>query len=171
MSRIVAAGRALCWPTSWLQIDRFLSIQTIEEVGRAIFGREESPVGVLGNRHGHRETLLIIDQIDAVSEASGRSGRIREQLFRIITDSHYFPHMRVVVACRTYDLEHDSRLKQLAQSPYTHSMTLKPLEWDAVVQPVLNRLELGAREFSEGERRMLAVPINLKMFAKSEQIG
>lgn len=165
ISRIVAASRALRWPTLALRIDRFLSAKTIEEVGRALFDREESPVGVLGNRHGHRETLLLIDQVDAVSEASGRSGRIREQLFQMIKDSHHFPFMRVVVACRTYDLEHDSHLKQLAESPYTHSVTLKPLDWDIAVQPVLNRLGLGAQQFSEREQRMLAVPINLKMFA------
>jgi hypothetical protein len=171
MSRIVAAGRALRWPTLALRIDRFLSAKTIEEVGKALFGREESPVGVLGNRHGHRETLLIIDQVDAVSEASGRSRRIREQLFQMIGDSHFFPHMRVVVACRTYDLEHDSHLKQLAESPYTHSVTLKPLDWDVAVQPVLNRLDFGGRNFSERERRMLAVPINLQMFANLSQSG
>ena len=154
MSRIVAAGRALCWPTLALRIDRFLSAQTIEDVGKALLGREESPVGVLGNRHGHHETLLIIDQVDAVSEASGRSGRIREQLFQMINDRHFFPHMRVIVACRSYDLEHDSRLKQLAGSPYTQSITLKPLDWDVAVQPVLNRLALGGRQFSERERRI-----------------
>jgi hypothetical protein len=171
MSRIVAAGRALGWPTLALRIDRFLSAQTIGEVGKALFGREESPVGLLGNRHGHRKTLLIIDQVDAVSEASGRSGRIREQLFQMIRDSHVFPHMRVIVACRSYDLEHDSRLKQLAGSPYTQSVTLKPLDWDVAVQPVLNRLELGARQFSERERRMLAVPINLQVFANLSELG
>jgi hypothetical protein len=171
MSRIIAAGRALRWPTLALRIDRFLSAQTIEDVGKALLGREESPVGVLGNRHGHRETLLIIDQVDAVSEASGRSGRIRDQLFQMINDSHFFPHMRVVVACRSYDLEHDSRLKQLAGSPYTQSITLKPLDWDVAVQPVLNRLALGGRQFSERERRMLAVPINLQVFANLSELG
>ncbi|MER8977915.1 hypothetical protein [Mesorhizobium sp. M0870] len=171
MSRIVAAGSALGWPTLALRIDRFLSAQTIEEVGKALLGREESPVGVLGNRHGHRETLLVIDQVDAISEASGRSGRIRDQLFQMIGDSHFFPHMRVVVACRSYDLEHDSRLKQLAGSPYTQSVTLKPLDWDVAVQPILARLGLGARQFSERERRMLAMPINLQMFANLSELG
>jgi hypothetical protein len=171
MSRIVAASRALDWPTVALRIDRFLSAQTIEDVGRALFGREESPVGVLGNRHGHREAMLVIDQVDAVSEASGRSGRIRDQLFQMIDDSRFFPHMRVVVACRSYDLEHDSRLKQLAGSPYTQSVTLKPLDWDVAVQPVLNRLNLGTRQFSERERRMLAVPINLQVFANLSELG
>jgi hypothetical protein len=171
MSRIVEAAHALRWPTLALRIDHFLSAQTIEDVGKALLGREESPVGVIGNRHGHRETLLVIDQVDAVSEASGRSGRIRDQLFQMISDSHFFPYMRVVVACRTYDLEHDSRLKQLAGSPYTQSVTLKPLNWEVAIQPVLDRLKLGARQFSERERRMLAVPINLRVFANLSELG
>ena len=114
---------------------------------------------------------FVIDQVDAVSEASGRSGRIRDQLFQMIGDSHLFPHMRVVVACRSYDLEHDSRLKQLVGLPNVRSVSLSPLDWDVAVQPILNRLGLGARRFSERERRMLAVPINLQVFTNLSELG
>jgi hypothetical protein len=171
MANVVTAGRALGWPTLALRIDHFLSVQTIEEVGRALIGREESPVGLLGNRHLHEDCLLVIDQVDAVSEASGRSGRIREQLFQMIADSRFFPRMRVVVACRSYDLQHDSRLRGLATSPSVQAMTLEPLDWEHAVQPVMGRLGLAARQFSARERGILATPINLWVFANLVQLG
>lgn len=171
MSRIIAAGRSLGWPTLAFRLDRFLSAQAIEEVGKALLGRAESPSGVLGNRYGTRETLLVVDQVDAVSEASGRSGRIRDQLFQMISDGQFFPHMRIAIACRSYDLEHDSRLKSLILLPHTQAVTLKPLDWDGAVHPVLDRLGLGGRRFSEHERRILNVPINLKVFANLSELG
>jgi hypothetical protein len=170
MAKVVAAARAKGWPTLALRVDHYLAAQRIEDIGKALVGREESPVGLLGNRNLHRDSLLIIDQLDAVSEASGRSGRIREQLLRMISDSQLFPKMRVVVACRSYDLEHDSYLQALETSPSTQARTLQPLDWDKAVQPVLTNLGLS-RPFSERERNILATPINLWVFAHLVQLG
>lgn len=170
LAKAVAAGRANGWPTLALRIDHYLSAQRIEDVGMALLGRAESPVGLLGNRHLQDDCLLIIDQLDAVSEASGRSGRIREQLLQMIRDSQRFPKMRVVVACRSYDLEHDSHLRGLGTSPSTQARTLAPLDWDKAVQPVLAKLGL-TRAFSERERQILATPINLWLFADLVQLG
>ncbi|BAF88134.1 hypothetical protein AZC_2136 [Azorhizobium caulinodans ORS 571] len=171
LSKIVAAARGRGWPTLALRIDRFLSAQTVGEIGRISLGRDENPVGVLGNRHGRRPTLFVIDQLDAVSEASGRSGRIRDLLFRMISDSHFYPNMRVVVACRSYDIGHDGRLKQLADSPFTRTVELKPLNWGTAVEPVLTRLGVDTKRFSEHERHLLSVPIHLRVFAELLSLG
>lgn len=170
MAKVVEAARARGWPTLALRIDHYLAAQRIEDVGMALVGRGESPVGLLGNPHLHRDSLLVVDQLDAVSEASGRSGRIREQLLQMIRDSQRYPKMRVVVACRSYDLEHDSHLRALGTSPSTKSRILPPLDWDKAVQPVLSKLGL-TRPFSEREREILATPINLWLFAGLVQLG
>ncbi len=89
----------------------------------------------------------------------------------MIADSQFFPKMRVVVACRSYDLQHDSRLRGLATSPSTHAVTLEPLDWDRAVKPVMELLDLAGRQFSARERGILAAPINLQVFADLVQSG
>lgn len=171
LARAIEAARAHGWPTLALRIDRFLAASRIEEVGTALVDRAESPVGILGNRHGLKETLLVIDQVDAVSEASGRSARMRDQLFQMIADSEFYPKMKVIIACRSYDLEHDSRLKQFISSPYTQTVTLKPLDWEVGVKSVLRPLGLADRTFTDREQRLLSVPINLQVFVDLYRLG
>ena len=134
-------------------------------------GREESPVGVLGNHAGTSDCVLVIDQVDAVSEASGRAGRIRDLVFQMTREARYFPGLRVVIACRRYDLDNDSRLKELETGPQAMAVRLKPLHWASAVQPVLERLGLATRQFSERQKELLSVPINLHIFASLANAG
>ncbi|WP_156938152.1 hypothetical protein [Mesorhizobium sp. WSM3626] len=163
--KTIESARAMGWPVLAFRIDRFLSCHAVGEIGEALVGRAESPVGLLGNRYGNKSCLLVVDQVDAVSEASGRSGRIRELLFRILGESHFYPRMKVVIACRSYDLERDSRLKPLSENIVTRSITLRPLSWDDAVVPLMGKLGLGDRRFTDQERSILSVPINLQLFA------
>ncbi|QEX16629.1 hypothetical protein FRZ44_19240 [Hypericibacter terrae] len=165
LAKIVESARATGCPVLAFRIDRFLSCHAVGEIGTALVGRAESPVGLLGNRYGNQSCLLVIDQVDAVSEASGRSGRIRELLFRMLGDSHFYPKMKVVIACRSYDLERDSRLKPLSENILTRSITMRPLSWDDAVAPVMVRLGLADRQFNIRERTILSIPINLQLFA------
>jgi endonuclease YncB( thermonuclease family) len=171
MSRIIQAARDDGRPVLALRIDRFLSAETAEELGEAVFGHAQSPVLALGNRYPDRDTLLVIDQVDAVSEASGRSSRTRDHVFRMIEDSGYFPRLRVVLACRTYDLEHDRRLSGQAKLESTSSVTLTPLDWEQGVKPVLDTLGLGARVYSPAEQLVLTTPINLQLLAQLQASG
>ncbi|MBO9707974.1 MAG: hypothetical protein J7521_07170 [Caulobacter sp.] len=171
MSSIVASARQRDWPILALRVDRFLACQSPEELGEVLLDRRQSPVGALGNRHPRRPTVLLIDQVDAVSEASGRSSQMRDQIFRMIEDSGLYRQMKVVIACRSYDLEHDRRLGGQASLPWSKAIKLEPLAWDNGVLPVLKTLGLGARSYSDHERRLLAIPINLQLFARLHLAG
>jgi len=48
LERIINAARSEAYPVLALRVDRFLSAQSIEELGKSLLSREESPVGVLG---------------------------------------------------------------------------------------------------------------------------
>ncbi len=164
MSRIVAAVEAAGKPVLAFRLDQFLGIQTMEELGRAILGRDESPVGAIGNRFYDKPAVVVIDQVDAVSESSGRSGLIRELLFQLTSDAEHFRWLQVVLACRSYDLANDSRLKTIAASERSTTVTLKPLDWERDVLPTLRAAGVQRKEFSEREQRNLSLPINLQLF-------
>lgn len=171
LSQIVAAARDRGWPVLAFRIDHFLATGSAEEIGDQLMARRQSPISLFGNRHGLQDCLLVIDQLDAVSEASGRTGRIREELFRMIESSSLYPGLRLVLACRTYDLERDSRLRPLAEGPRRTGVTLPPLDWATLVEPVLQQLGMEGRVFSARERDVLGIPINLSLLARLKALG
>jgi len=171
ITRIIDAAKAKGWPVLAFRLDRFLAIQTMGDLGSALLDRDESPVGTLGNRFHDRDALVVIDQVDAVSEASGRSGLIRDLLFQLIADSEHFQKLHVVLACRSYDLANDSRLKPISTSERTVAVVLKPLDWDRDVLPMLESVGAARPTFSERERRNLSVPINLQLFMTIAESG
>ena len=161
--RVIGAARAAAHPVLAFRIDQFLGAESVEALGTSLFGRPESPVSVVGNRYSGRPAVLLIDQVDAVSEASGRSGRIAEVLFQLVEESNIYRELQLVIACRTYDLEHDSRLTRLAKRDGVRVIKLELLDWEVEVFPRLKALGLTERPFSEQDRQILCVPINLKM--------
>lgn len=171
LGRVIQAARAKKWPVLAFRLDRFLGIQSMSDLGSAVLDRDESPVGAFGNRFQQQDALLVIDQVDAVSEASGRSALVRDLLFQLIAQSDLFPRLRVVLACRSFDLENDSRLKPVAASERALSIVLKPFDWDRDVLPALERLGASRPSFTERERRSLSIPINLQLFVAIAQSG
>lgn len=171
LARTIAEARRRNWPVLAFRIDRFLNVNTLPELGSALLELEESPVGAFGNRTANRPSLLVIDQVDAVSEASGRSSRMRDLLFRMIDETATYPHMRVIAACRSYDLQGDTNLQQLAASERVTPLQLEPLSWEEGIKPVLQHLKLDPDRFSPRERQLLSTPINLRLLADIVQAG
>jgi hypothetical protein len=171
LSRMITEARRRGWPVLAFRIDRHLDVQSLHELGKSLLDNDESPVSTFGNRNLVRSALLVVDQVDAVSEASGRSGRIRDLFFRMIEQCSFFPDMRVVAACRSYDLDSDTRLKMLTEAKRVTAFRLKPLEWGATVEPVLLHLGIIPDRFSEREKQLLSVPINLSLFASVVESG
>lgn len=171
LARMIAEARRRGWPVLAFRIDRYLNIDTLAGLGEALLETSESPVSAFGNRSAARRTLLIIDQVDAVSEASGRSGRIRELFFRMIDQTALFPRMRVVAACRSYDLDGDTRLVTLSDAMRVTALRLEPLHWKDGVEPVLRHLGVDPSRFSPREQQLLSTPINLRLLADVVQGG
>lgn len=169
--RMIAEARRQAWPVLAFRIDRYLNVDTLVSLGEALLEMAASPVSAFGNRNVARPTLLVIDQVDAISEASGRSGRIRELFFRMIDQTAFFPHMRVVAACRSYDLNGDTRLVTLSESMRVTMRRLEPLDWKNGVEPVLCHLGIDPSRFSAREQQLLSTPINLRLLAQVIEAG
>jgi len=84
-------------------------------------------------------------------------------MFQLISESRFFPRMRVVVACRSYDLNHDSRLKGLVAAPDTTLVTLEPLNWTGqlVVTLGMRKSPGGILEVARRERAHRLAPCRL----------
>lgn len=156
--------RKLQVPHLAFRVDHYLSCGTREELGKKLTGREESPVSTLKGTFPTKPSILFIDQVDAVSEVSGRDGQVREVIFRMITDGHNFGNVKIVVGCRTFDLDSDPRLKSLKEANRTTQIDVPLLDWEADVEPLLKNKGVDVSVLNEPQRQLLRLPINLAVF-------
>jgi hypothetical protein len=156
--------RQLDIPHLAFRVDQHLQCVSREALGKALIGREESPVTTLKGTFPSTPTVLFIDQVDAISEVSGRDGQIKEVVFRLIQDAHYFGNVKIVAVCRTFDLDSDPRLKHLKASNRTRQIDIPLLEWSSDVEPVLKKKGAEIAVFKEPQRRLLCLPVNLAVF-------
>src|SRR5208282_700741 len=86
------------------RVDHHLDRGSPQEIGEFLTDRKESPVSTLKGLEPMGLSVLIIDQVDAVSEVSGRSGAVKGAVFRMVEDARNFDTVRLVLVCRSFDL-------------------------------------------------------------------
>jgi hypothetical protein len=147
-----------------LRVDKYLSALSLGELGRHILGREENPLLTLVEYAGNNLCVLILDQVDAIGEASGRNSSMRELVLRLIDVARTFESVRVIAACRSYDLSSDPRLKSLANDEMVLNVQASPLDWTRDVEPQLQVQGFDTHRIQPALRAILSSPLNLAIF-------
>src|SRR5260370_9491465 len=75
--------------------------------------RPGSPASVLSRGAAGRAALLVLDQVDAFGAGSGRNPARLEAVTEALRDARALG-IKVMIACRAFDLEMDDRLAALA---------------------------------------------------------
>jgi hypothetical protein len=151
------------------RVDQHLDCATREELGERLTGCKEGPVSTLKGRFPAEPSVLIIDQVDAVSEVSGRDGQVKEVLFRLIRDADNFGSIKIIAACRTFDFDSDSRIKSLHQKKLTKKIEVPLLDWKNEVEPLLRKKHVDTSRFSQPQRDLLCLPVNLAVFLEIDE--
>ena len=146
------------------RIDQHLECTSRQSLGKAVTGREESPAATLKGVAPDQPAVLIVDQVDAVNEVSGRNGAVKQAVLRLVNDVRNFGGITIVIACRTFDLESDPRLKDLKSTAGVEHVEVKLLSWDEEVKPLLESRTIKTASFSENQRELLRLPLNLAIF-------
>lgn len=146
------------------RIDRHLSCQSKKALSTAVLERDESPVSVIVNLSEGKTPVLIVDQIDAVSEVSGRSGTIKDILFNLIRETQHYGDVRCLLVCRSFDLENDPQFRELEEENQAERISVKRLAWVDGVAPILTHNGVSAERFTESEKQLLCLPLNLAVF-------
>lgn len=149
-------------PVLAFRADQLRSTMLPKEIG-AQLGLPESPVRVLAAIACDRRSVLLIDQLDAVSELSGRSMELREPIVQLVEEALAHPQMRVVLACRTFDLQHDDRFRALVggTTPFRRQQ-VGPLDTETV-RMVVGRLGIDPDSLGQDQLRLLSTPLHLKL--------
>jgi len=147
-----------------LRVDHHLNHGSPQEIGHAITGRQESPVATLKGLEPERLSMLIVDQVDAVSEVAGRNGAVKEAVLRMVDNARHFKTVCLVLVCRSFDFDNDPRLKALRQDSSVVEIEVPLLTWDNEVSPFLAEKGIDTTLLSPTQKDLLQLPLNLGIF-------
>lgn len=146
------------------RLDRLDPVSTTAELGEQL-GLEESPALVLAAAAAGREAVLVVDQLDAVSTASGRSSDFLEAVEGLLAEARGLRarvKLHVVVVCRAFDWENDHRLRRLLSENHT-KVEVSEFSFDEV-KTVLSAEGFRAELFQQRQVELLRLPQNLSLF-------
>jgi hypothetical protein len=125
------------WPFLAFRIDNKKPTELPEKLG-AQLGLSESPAITLANIAQNRNCVLIVDQLDTVSEFSGRYPDFFWCIDEIIKQAQDL-RVHVLLTCRESDVRYDERLRDLSNQSQIRTINIQPLDADAILN-VLNKL-------------------------------
>ena len=163
IAQCISRLSALRTPFITLRMDTCTPCNTSRQLGEQL-DLPASPAVVLAGIADNATSVLVVDQLDAMSLISGRHPAMWTAFNALCNDVQSYPNMKMILACRDFDLEHDYRLRPLTDqySGFAKHELAK-----------LNRSELidslvaaGIRDFVPSDRQLaiLSVPFHLMLF-------
>jgi hypothetical protein len=150
------------WPVLALRLDRIASDVSAEEVWSQV-GLPGSPVQVLASIAKEQDCLLIVDQLDVISQASGRSVQFFERIEDLLRQAQNYPNLKIIFGCRRFDIEYDPNLKKLVKN--NNEIMVQLLSKEAII-PILHSLKIDASRLSHKQWSLLALPLHLGLLAE-----
>lgn len=149
-------------PCAVVRLDQHGEARNTREMGRRL-DLPSSPAVVLAGIAEGKPCVLLVDQFDALSQVSGRYPHLWDVFAALLDEAEVCENMRLVVACREFDLQHDPRLRAFARD--REGLCKIPLELLTVdeVQAALQSAGV-ARQLSSRELDILRTPLHLLLF-------
>jgi hypothetical protein len=153
-------------PALALRLDQHGNALNSADIGRQLLNNSRSPAVLLaGIAHGG-PSCLIIDQLDALSEASGRNPQLWDVFDQLCEEAASYPNMRLVVACRSFDLDHDHRLRRMFRRGDTVQTVKLGLMKAEDVDSAVRTAGGDPARLTDTEREILSTPLNLLLFTE-----
>jgi hypothetical protein len=148
-----------------MRLDRLTPTLHPDSLGHELGLPASPPAALVGVAAGER-AVLVIDQLDIVSTTSGRSPQFFQCVSEMLALALSAPNICIVLACRTFDLNNDARLRRLVHgSEERPAMTVGPLDAGQVVAR-LDALGFAPSELTEAQVALLRVPLHLALLAE-----
>jgi hypothetical protein len=122
--------------------------------------------GMTAGSDAQLRAVLVIDQLDAVSQYGGRMPAAFEAVGDVLDQVAVFPAVKVVLAVRTVDLREDRRIAQiLTDGTRSAELELTPLDPERL-RTALEAAGVNAGALSPETIELLRVPLHLAVFTK-----
>ena len=164
VAQVLKAFHEAAVPYLALSMDELEGIVSSADLGERL-GLPASPAIVLGQMSGGSRAVLCIDQLDALSFVSGRNVQGREVLDELILQALRYPQLRILLACRSFDLDRDASLSRLVsgESPIAHRINVEELSVEDV-HTSLAAAGITELALSEPQVNLLRTPLHLYLF-------
>lgn len=147
-------------PLLYFRIDQLSYTSTTKQLGIDL-GFNESPIAILNKLSKGKPSFLIIDQLDEISIVSGRNLKFFDTIKRLLYEKEKYSNIRILIACRKFDLEKDSNFRELigekgfAVEKSVTKLSIKEVDY------VLHEIGLSATSI---QKEILLLPIHMKLF-------
>ena len=168
LDQVVERASSDGWPVLAFRLDRLEPFVSPTGLGEQL-GLGASPAAALAALAGDQPALLLIDQLDAVSLASGRMPASFDAVAELLREAAAFPQMRVLLACRQFDIDNDSRLRALVGDSGAATQVKVELLDEEQVREVLARIGVDAKELDAEQLRLLSSPLHLVLLSAVAQ--
>ena len=147
-----------------LSMDELDGVVSSTDLGDKL-GLPASPAVVLGQIAAGSRAVLCIDQLDALSFVAGQNVQGRQLLDELLSQASRYPELRILLACRAFDLEHDASLLGLVsgESPTAHRIDVEKLSIEDV-DAALVGADITGSELAESQVELLRTPLHLYLF-------
>ena len=157
-------------PILALRVDRLEPADRPEAVGKNM-GLPASPVRTLAAVAQGQGCLLVIDQLDAVSTASGRTPQFFDCIGAMLEEARQHPNMRMLSACRKFDVDNDIRLRDLVgEDGIAQEFRVESFDVETV-RSLLTRLGFDPDQFSAKQIDLLALPLHMHLLSEVAKGG
>jgi len=152
-------------PVLVVRLDRHGDAHSTQELGNQM-ELPRSPAVVLAAIANGQESVLVVDQLDAVSQVSGRYPHLWQVFEELCQEASSYPNMRVAVVCRDFDLENDSRLRKLKHPPLVSHVKVDLLSI-ADVDSALAAGGCAGAALTAAQKEILRTPLHLMLLLES----
>ncbi len=153
-----------------LRVDHLEPAERPEALGRHM-RLPASPVRTLAAVAQGQDCLLVIDQLDAVSVASGRNPQFFDCVGAMLEEARQHPNMRVLSACRRFDVDNDIRLRALVgEDGIAQEFRVESFDVETV-RSLLEQLGFDPDQFSAKQIDLLALPLHMHLLSEAAKGG
>lgn len=147
-----------------IDIRIFDNFNNCEELGQCICNERVSPLDLLANITQDKPALIILDQLDSLSSVSGRSINKWFVINQLLQQVCKYPNIKVLIACRDFDLNKDSRLKEFIQTneESVEKIFINNLSNEVVID-TLTKLGVNKNRINDKLLKLFSIPLHLQM--------
>jgi hypothetical protein len=148
-----------------IRLDRLKRSASVAQIGQELDLPAAPPV-VLSAAAAGAQSVLVVDQLDAISTTSGRNPEFLDAVEEMLRLALADPKMSVVLACRSFDASNDARIRGLFEPLEEQArVTVGPLAGEQV-RSLLEELGVDPKALTSELLELCSVPLHLSLMGQ-----
>jgi len=153
-----------------LRLDRRTPQVSARQFGTGLCDLPDSPALSLRALAGSRDAVLVLDQLDAIRWTAAHGVASWEACQEVIDEAMALLRLRVVVACRTFDLRDDALIRSWLARHQAMEIEVGDLP-DPIVEQIITQAGGAFRSFAKAQQNLLRSTLCLSLWTELARDG